>query len=306
VPFEKFINIVKLGRLIAHGTILVYLLGALFAVFVGATFDLVKFIIGYVILFSAILAAVYTNNYNDVAIDRNATHTFFSGGSSILIDHPELMKTTRSVAIGLYTTSILLGFVFTVVFSYPPTFFILILLGNLLGWCYTSPPIKLVYRGLGELTTMVGAGFIIPGFAYFLVRGTIDVPFVLLSFPLMFLCLALSLYLELPDRKADRLGQKCTLVVRRGEHLGFLLGVIFTAVVMLYFLFLGVVPLLPVSLNFYIITIISAIPMVVGAWSLRKYSINPQKLSWIVFRSATGIFLVFILINAYFLYLLIS
>jgi 1,4-dihydroxy-2-naphthoate octaprenyltransferase len=302
---DNVIRIVKLGRFIAHAVILVYLLGTLFAVLVGASFDVVKFIVGYVILFTGVLAAVYTNNYNDVAIDRHAIHTFFSGGSSILIDHPELMKTTRYVALGLYGLSIFLGFLFVVVFSYPVTFFIYVLLGNFLGWCYTSPPIKLVYRGFGELATMLGAGFIIPGFAYFIIRGTIDAPFVLFSIPFMLLCFALSLYLELPDRNADRIGHKHTLVVRRSEHLGFLLGFTTTCLVIFYFVFLAVFPILAVPLNFWLITIFFGLPVVVGGWSLMKYSTDPTKIAPIVLRAVTSIFLVFILLDVYFVYVIL-
>lgn len=303
---DNFINIVKLGRLIAHAAILVYLLGALFAVVVGASFDVVKFIVGYVILFTGVLAAIYTNNYNDVEIDRYATHTFFSGGSSILINHPELMKTTRYVAIGLYGVSILLGFLFMVVFSYSVTFFIYVLLGNFLGWCYTSPPVKLVYRGFGELTTMIGAGFIIPGFAYFLIRGTIDAPFVLFSVPLMLLCFTLSLYLELPDRNADRIGQKHTLIVRRSERFGFRLGLISTCLVILSFVFFAVFPILTVPLNFWLMSIFSVLPVAVGGWSLMKYYADSTKIVPIVFRTVACIFLVFILLDVYFVYVILT
>lgn len=304
--FDNFINIVKLGRLIAHAAILVYLLGALFAVVVGASFDVVKFIVGYMILFTGVLAAIYTNNYNDVEIDRYATHTFFSGGSNILIDHPELMKTTKYVAIGLYGISILLGFLFMVVFSYSVTFFIYVLLGNFLGWCYTSPPIKLVYRGFGELTTMIGAGFIIPGFAYFLIRGTIDAPFVLFSVPLMLLCFTLSLYLELPDRNADRIGQKYTLIVRRSERFGFRLGLISTCLVILSFVFFAVFPILTVPLNFWLMSIFSVLPVAVGGWSLMKYYADSTKIVPIIFRTVVYIFLVFILLDVYFVYVILT
>ena len=299
---NTFINIVKLGRVIAHAVILVYLLGALFAVFVGASFNIDKFIVGYVILFTGTLAAIYTNNYNDVATDRFATHTFFSGGSSILIDHPELMRTTQMLARSLYAVSIFLGLLFMVVFSYPITFFIYVLLGNFIAWCYTSPPIKLVYRGFGELTTMVGGGFIIPGFAYFVIKGTIDASFVLFSIPLMLLCFALSLYLELPDRNADRLGQKCTLVARKSERFGFLLSLISSCLAISYLVLLAVFPILRVSLDFWLITLLFLIPVVVGGWSLIKTYTDSTKIMPIVFRTVTSIFLVFIVLDIYFVY----
>jgi 1,4-dihydroxy-2-naphthoate octaprenyltransferase len=303
---DKFINIVKLGRFIAHAVILVYVLGALFAVAVGASFDVLKFIIGYVILFTGVLAAVYTNNYNDVAIDRYAMHTFFSGGSSILIDHPELMKTARHVAIALYGTSILLGFLFMIVFSYPISFFIYVVFGNFLGWCYTSPPLRLIYHGFGELTTMIGAGFIIPGLAYFLLRGTIDTPFLLFSIPLMLFGLTVSLYLELPDKNVDSLGQKRTFVVRRGEHFGFLLGLLSTCLVIFCYVFFGLYPILKISLNFWLIALFAILPLIVGVWSVLKYSSNSTKIMPIVFRTVTCVFLFYILLDSYLAYIILT
>lgn len=302
---DKLINMVKLGRLIGHAAILVYALGALFAIVVGASFDVAKFVIGYVILFTAILAAIYTNNYNDVEIDRHSKHTFFSGGSSILVDHPELIKTTRYVAITLYGISILLSFVFVTMFSYSFTLFLYIMFGIFLGWCYTSPPLRLVYRGFGEFTTMIGAGFIIPGFGYFILRGTIDAPFVVFSIPLMLFGLSLSLYLELPDKNADTNGQKRTFVVRRGEHLGFILGLLSTILVICCFVIFAAGPFLTVPLNFWLIALFCVLPIIVGWWSLRNYSMDATKLAPIVFRAITCIFLFYILLDIYLIYVVV-
>ncbi len=303
---DRVINIVKLGRLIGHAAFLVYVLGALFAVVVGASFDVVKFIIGYVILFISILAAIYTNNYNDVEIDRYSRHTFFSGGSSILIDHPELINTTRYVATTLYGISILLSFVFVILFSYPLALFLYVLFGVFLGWCYTSPPLKLVYRGFGEFITMIGAGFLIPGFGYFIVRGTIDAPFVLFSIPLMLFGLSISLYLELPDKNADSTGQKRTFVVRRGEHLGFFLGLLSVFLVICCFVIFAIVPLLVVPLNFWLIALFCVLPIIVSGWGLMKYSADSTKLASIVFRAVTCIFLVYIFLDVYLAYIILA
>jgi len=306
VVLDKFVNIVKLGRFIAHAAILVYILGALFAVVVGASFDVVKFVVGYVILFTGVLAAIYTNNYNDVAIDTHSMHTFFSGGSSILIDHPELMNTARHLATALFGISILLGFVAMLAFSYPVSFFIYVVIGNFLGWCYTSPPFRLVYRGFGELLTMVGAGFIMPGLAYFMLRGTIDVRFVVFSIPLMIFGFTISLYLELPDKKADTIGRKLTFVVRRGERLGFLLGILSVCLVICCYVLFAFFPLLDIPLNFWLIALFSILPILVGIWSFVKYSADPTKLVPIVFRTVTCVFLFYILLDVYLAYTILT
>jgi 1,4-dihydroxy-2-naphthoate octaprenyltransferase len=304
--FRKFLDIVKLGRVIAHSAFLVYLLGALFAVIIGASFDVVKFVLGYGILFTGILAAVYTNNYYDVRIDKYAVHTFFSGGSGILIEHPELMKTTAYVAVSLYGISIVLGFVGMVLFSYPVTFFLYVVGGNVLGWCYTAPPLKLVYRGFGEIITMMGAGFIIPGIGYLVLKGTIDWSFVLFFIPLMFFGLALSFYLEIPDKDADTHGPKKTFVVRRGERAGFLVAVGSLCVATLCYMFFGLFPIISGSLNYWLMALFSVLPIVVGLWGLWQYMVDTTKIMTIVFRAATSVFLVYILIDIYMMYVILT
>lgn len=94
------------------------------------------------------------------------------------------------------------------------------MIGNILGWMYIAPPVKLVYRGFGEIVTMIGAGFIIPAFGYFVVMGRIDASFVLLSVLLLFYGFVLSFYLEIPARDADRKGKKNTIDVSC-DDLGF-------------------------------------------------------------------------------------
>ena len=95
---------------------LVYLLGGLYAVISGASFDVIKFSFVYIILFTGTLSAMYNNNYNDVNVDKNAKQTFFSGGSRILVDYPELMPVTKQLSIIFLGVSVMLGFIGMVVF----------------------------------------------------------------------------------------------------------------------------------------------------------------------------------------------
>ena len=56
------------------------------------------------------------------------------------------------------------------------SFFFLILSGNLLGWYYSAPPLKLSYRGFSEIATVL-TGFIVPGVGYVVLMGNIDLYF---------------------------------------------------------------------------------------------------------------------------------
>ncbi|HEX5395587.1 MAG TPA: prenyltransferase, partial [Candidatus Limnocylindria bacterium] len=86
--------------------------------------------------------------------------------------------------------------------------------GVVVDYSYTGPPLKLVYRGLGEVAVAVGFGPIMLLGAYAVQTGAVSwEPFVA-SLPVAIL-IALILYVnEIPDRRSDASAGKRTLVVR--------------------------------------------------------------------------------------------
>jgi 1,4-dihydroxy-2-naphthoate octaprenyltransferase len=87
--------------------------------------------------------------------------------------------------------------------------------GIVLSIAYTAPPLKLVYRGLGELTTAIGFGPLMLVGAYVVQSGgSVSVEAVAASVPIAIL-VALILYVnEIPDRQGDARAGKRTLPVR--------------------------------------------------------------------------------------------
>jgi 1,4-dihydroxy-2-naphthoate octaprenyltransferase len=86
------------------------------------------------------------------------------------------------------------------------------------GFGYTAPPLKLVYRGLGEIAVALGFGPIMLLGAYVVQTGgrLAWEPFVA-SIPVALL-VALILYVnEIPDRRGDAYAGKRTLPVRFGR-----------------------------------------------------------------------------------------
>src|SRR5918997_692571 len=88
-------------------------------------------------------------------------------------------------------------------------------LGVILSLGYTAPPLKLVYRGLGEITTAIGFGPLMLVGAY--VVQTVGVlrpePFVA-SVPIALLVMLILYVNEVPDRAGDARAGKRTLPVR--------------------------------------------------------------------------------------------
>jgi 1,4-dihydroxy-2-naphthoate octaprenyltransferase len=86
--------------------------------------------------------------------------------------------------------------------------------GIAVGLAYTAPPLKLVYRGLGEIAVAIGFGPIMLLGAYAVQTGSIGWEAVVASIPVAIL-VALILYVnEIPDRRGDSAAGKRTLPVR--------------------------------------------------------------------------------------------
>ncbi len=91
------------------------------------------------------------------------------------------------------------------------------LLGLLIGWAYSAPPLKLASRGLGEIAVTVGWLLVVVG-ADYVQRG--DFGFMPLVGGLGYaLLLANLLFInQFPDWRSDALTGKRTLVVRLGRR----------------------------------------------------------------------------------------
>lgn len=200
--------------------LMLYLMGYLLALLGGVEYDSAKFILGYLILGTAHLSVSFSNDYFDRHSDRDSFKTAFSGGSKVLVEHPELESLALKLAVLLLCSSIIANVFFTIVYGYTFWFFIFGLLGGLVGWFYTAPPLKLAYRGLGELSTILAVGFLMPDMGYFVASDTISPLFQAFILPLSCYGLFFITTVELPDVESDTIGQKKNLLVKWGRTAG--------------------------------------------------------------------------------------
>ena len=82
---------------------------------------------------------------------------------------------------------------------------------------------------------MITIGFLVPGFGYFVVSGSLEIAFIVLIPPLVIYGLMFITSVELPDMEADRISGKMTLIARKGRSFGYALAAVCTIVATAYF-----------------------------------------------------------------------
>jgi 1,4-dihydroxy-2-naphthoate polyprenyltransferase len=197
-------------------TIVPVTLGILIAASHGR-FDLIAALLTII---GACFVQLGLNVANDVfdtiqgADDANVTPTQFSGGSRVIQYGLVTLRQMATLSTIFYVLAGLIGLVLLA--THGSTALLVIgVLGFIVSLGYTAPPLKFVYRGLGEIAVALGFGPLMLLGAYVVqTGGTLSwEPFVA-SIPVALL-VALILYVnEIPDRRGDARAHKRTLPVR--------------------------------------------------------------------------------------------
>jgi 1,4-dihydroxy-2-naphthoate octaprenyltransferase len=264
----KLLRVARLQFLIVGLALFVF--GALWAVLLGDDLSPVRLLFGYMVILPAQLSVHFSNDYFDLTSDRSGRGTLISGGGGVLLEHPELRKPAKWLAVILVFLSFGMGTAFIWIYSYPFWILGFVLLGNLLGWFYSAPPISLSQRGLGELCYTVISGFLIPGMGYLAVRGVLDLKVIYFTIPLALYGLVSILSVEIPDMEDDRLSGKRTWVAQKGRNFGFtLIGWLFVAATTYFFVF----PIFNkhhIPLDLRVLGFFSLLPLGAGVFGLLK------------------------------------
>jgi len=140
----------------------------------------------------------------------------FSGGKRVLVDGVLTRRQTVTVAAVGYALGIGAGLV--IGWLREPAVLWIGLIGVAAAYSYHGPPLRLSYRGLGELAVALCYGPLICAGTYLVQRGEVPAEVWWLSIPLGLLIAAFLWLNEVPDAAADRASGKRTLVVRAGRR----------------------------------------------------------------------------------------
>ncbi|WP_319200795.1 prenyltransferase [uncultured Ilyobacter sp.] len=211
---DKLNSWIKASRLPSQSYIFFpLLLGQGFYYNITRNFSIIFFILIQLFGLLIQLYIVYANDYADYEIDKtNDTFNIFSGGSRVLVENLISKKEMKKAIIIVVGLNFLLGIILTLgfrrFFSIP-----MITISFLLLWAYSYSPIRLSYRGGGEILQTTGVAVLLPLFGYYIQGGTFqEFPwvFLLFFFPLQLGC---AMSTSLPDYPSDRKGNKRTSTV---------------------------------------------------------------------------------------------
>jgi 1,4-dihydroxy-2-naphthoate octaprenyltransferase len=214
----------SLGWLAMRATRLPFLSATIVPVLLGIAIAAAH---GFFDLWAAILTVIGAcfvqlglNVANDVfdtalgADDANVTPTKYSGGSRVIQYGLLSFRQMATLATVFYLAAGAMGLLLLATRG-SLALLVIGVVGFLVSLGYTAPPLKLVYRGLGEIAVAIGFGPLMLLGAYVVqTRGALAwEPFVA-SIPVALL-VALILYVnEIPDRRGDARAGKRTLPVR--------------------------------------------------------------------------------------------
>jgi 1,4-dihydroxy-2-naphthoate octaprenyltransferase len=209
---------VRLSRpIFLVGGALLYGLGAAIASYLGRTIDATLYIAGQVLITSLQLMAHFLNEYYDAASDAdNDQRTWFSGGSGAL--GPDGLP--KQVALYAAVVSLVIAATLASVLLFrgvvPLAAWLVLGMIFLGAFFYSSPPVRLITSGYGELSTSLLVAGLLPTFAFTLQTGELHRLLLMSTTPLVALHFAMMLTFELPDYASDLKNDKRTLMVRIG------------------------------------------------------------------------------------------
>lgn len=145
----------------------------------------------------------------------NVNPTMYSGGSRMIQYGLLDVRAMRAIMVACYGLGMAIGIF--LVLTRGVTLLWIGLAGLLISYFYTAPPLRLVYRGLGEICVALGFGPIMALGTYFVVAQRLTWEALYVSLPVGLLIMLVLYVNQVPDRPADATAGKRTIVVILGK-----------------------------------------------------------------------------------------
>ena len=212
-------------------TWIAYTMGSLACSVFSRKWDLLPYLLGYLVIFLIELSTILVNEYYDYETDRvNQNYSPFTGGSRVLVEGKLSFREVRNVIRAILFTIPLLGYLLvkTDTGELAGSVYLLLGVGLFLGLGYTLPPLRFCYLGAGELVVGLTHSFYVILCGYAFQGGSLLDPLPwFLGIPLFFAIIAAIVLAGLPDRLADDGVAKKTVAVMFGPRSAIAISMLF-------------------------------------------------------------------------------
>jgi 1,4-dihydroxy-2-naphthoate octaprenyltransferase len=271
--FQTWAKALRLPFLTA--TIVPVFLGTAIAWYEVGAFDWILFLLTLIGVAFIHLATNTANDYWDHVSGNdtiNKRPTKFSGGSRVIQDKLLKPEQVRNAAFFFLIIGIGIG-----ALLYWMTKNMLLIwfgaAGAVIGFFYTAPPLRLGYRGIGELLTFIGFGPLAVVGTYAVQTGMLSTVALAASVPVGVLIALVLLINEVPDEEADAKVRKNTLVVILGKREAISLYHFFLIAAYL-FVMAGI---LMGSIPMYGVLVLLTLPMAVKAYNASTEYVHDKR-----------------------------
>jgi len=219
--------------------ILPFLLGTFLAYRLADTFHPEVFILGLIGVMLIMLSTYHAGEYFDYkedSLSQRLHQNRFAGGSRILPQGKMHSRIARRTSIIAFLVALGIGLVLQFVYETGPYTLLLGCLGAFPGFFYSTEPIRLVKRGVGEIFIGFCYGWLPVASAYYIQTATIAPVINWLMLPIGFSIFNVILLNEFPDYEADAAAGKKNLLYRIGKQKGkgvYIILNLFTCLTML-------------------------------------------------------------------------
>jgi len=210
--------------------ILPFIFGTFLAYRTTGAFNLEVFILGVVGVMLIMLSTHHAGEYFDYKEDEMASRLHknqFAGGTRVIVEGKIPPRVARWTSIIAFFIALVIGIVLQFVYKTGPYTLILGCLGALPGFFYSSEPVRLVKRGVGEIFIGFCYGWLPVASSYYIQTATIAPIIHWLWLPIGFSIVNVILLNEFPDYEADVGTGKKNLLYRIGKQKGKVVYLIF-------------------------------------------------------------------------------
>jgi len=269
-----------LSRLSFHSVgILPFFLGTFLAWKIAGFFDATVFILGNIAIILIMLSTYHAGEYADHEEDKISKRLFnsrFSGGSGVIPAGALSRQVPFWTSLITFSMAAVIGIMLQYYFKTGSYTLILGCLGAFPGFFYSTKPVRLVEKGIGEMFIGFCFGWLPIASAFYIQTGFIHPMIHWMGLPVGLSIINVILLNEFPDYTADSSVGKRNMLVRLGKKAGGLAYMLFS-ILAWTFMFLSIGAGVPAKALYVYLPILGLSAFLVWMVLIKKYE-NPKTL----------------------------